>query len=326
METKIKVNLNYRTYHVLYNDMDTFSFLKKDGEVNQNEFLNLLVSNYYLHDKERIERISSLLEEKMKKVHIEKNKMNLLKDEILSVLSSEKKEGITSSKLDYSFSFRPSHRYDDVYSYIENNLLKGISASAYFRSLFESYCMLSQAERECILFKKEYELIEVAINKKRNLIVFLDRNREEFSPYRMDTTKEQNYVYVTGMKNGIACSIHLYKMKNVCMSTHCFGFDKETIRLLEKRTSSAMEFAGSEIVRAEVRLTEKGKKQYRKIWHNRPDYVSVKEDVYSFESPYFQLFNYFLRFSKEAEILSPESLRNDLERFYLEGYEVYHQA
>ena len=66
MDDKIKVNLSYRDYYSLLNDMEAFQYVKDNGELKQNQFLNQLVVNYYKDDEKRNELITSLLDKELK--------------------------------------------------------------------------------------------------------------------------------------------------------------------------------------------------------------------------------------------------------------------
>jgi len=44
---KIKVNLNYKLYHLLIRDMEDFLFYKENKEINKNLFYNTIVIRMY---------------------------------------------------------------------------------------------------------------------------------------------------------------------------------------------------------------------------------------------------------------------------------------
>lgn len=194
MDDKIKVNLSYRDYYSLLNDMEAFQYVKDNGQLKQNQFLNQLVVNYYKDDEKRNELITSLLDKELK-ANIKGN-INDLKDSLLSLLSNQKGESLIFNSYDYSLSFRPSKENQDVFDYIEVNLLKNQSVSSYFRSLFHNYLPLSQAEREAIIFSREANLINEAIEKRRILRIKVNKKDCDFYPYQLKTTKEEYLIYV----------------------------------------------------------------------------------------------------------------------------------
>ena len=72
--------------------------------------------------------ITSLLDKELK-ANIKGN-INDLKDSLLSLLSNKKGESLIFNSYDYSLSFRPSKENQDVFDYIEVNLLKNQSVSS----------------------------------------------------------------------------------------------------------------------------------------------------------------------------------------------------
>lgn len=52
-KTKYKIRLSFTTYYTLLNDMYTFNFIKENGDPNQNNFYNTLISSYYNNLKSR---------------------------------------------------------------------------------------------------------------------------------------------------------------------------------------------------------------------------------------------------------------------------------
>ena len=61
-----------------------------------------------------------------------------------------------------------------------------------------------------------------------------------------------------------------------------------------------------------VRLTKKGKQSYQTRLYSRPEKIESlsTDDTYVFNCTQQQIFNYFFPFGADAEIISPESLRN----------------
>ena len=47
MSIKVKVNLPFDVHRALENDMKSFEFVKEDGNINKNKFINHLLKNYY---------------------------------------------------------------------------------------------------------------------------------------------------------------------------------------------------------------------------------------------------------------------------------------
>ena len=48
MSIKIKTNIPFDINRCIENDMKSFGFVKNDGNINKNKFINHLLKNYYL--------------------------------------------------------------------------------------------------------------------------------------------------------------------------------------------------------------------------------------------------------------------------------------
>lgn len=79
-----------------------------------------------------------------------------------------------------------------------------------------------------------------------------------------------------------------------------------------------------------VRLTDSGVQDFRRIYYGRPtvDRVEEKEDghYYYFKGSTDQIFFYFRKFGyADAEIISPESLRQRMFEFHFEACNMYQE-
>lgn len=72
-----------------------------------------------------------------------------------------------------------------------------------------------------------------------------------------------------------------------------------------------------------VRLTEEGYSLLKSLTNYRPKLVKKDKDIYYFEAANENAKLYFRQFSKEAEILEPKELREEIKKEYLEVLELY---
>ena len=72
-----------------------------------------------------------------------------------------------------------------------------------------------------------------------------------------------------------------------------------------------------------VRLTNKGKALFDKIYPYRPTPKSVDGDVYTFDCSANQALYYFERFGDSALILSPKKLGIFMRNYYFYAYKAY---
>lgn len=320
MEQKIRVNLTYRDYYSLQSDMILFHYVDAKGETTNNRFFNDLVKNFYQRQEKKNQAIAKDLDSMLKNLRPETS--NAIRSKVLERLNED--EETFSTPHDCSFSFRPLKENEETFLYIETNLLSGRSLSSYYRHLFHQYLSLTWAERERILFSPTLEKIQEALEKKKAFLLPPTLGGTPFYPFIVETTREERMNYILGMNpDREFYSYHLYKMKGVTLTQESYRFTDEEKKKLTRFASSSIEYAQADYVEMTIKLTPRGEKMYRAIFHNRPIQSKKEGNVYTFISPYDQLFTYFIRFGKEAEVLSPEKMRIDFRRFYRRASKVY---
>ena len=314
---KIKINLSYRTYSLLLSDMERFLFYRGE-EVNKNKFLNTLISHYYpflqKEAKSNQEKVISTLEEN----NIKHAKAFLLSEQLLPYMSL-KAASFLEKKKNFSLSFRPTKLTSQYLEYMEEHDLKNRSLSDYLRHLCDCYASLLPSEREYLIFYDRVKTIEDAIKEGYCIKILLDKKKVLFRPYFLTSTKEQLYMYLIGEKDKVIYSLHLYKLGDCYLSSCPSKFLKEEKEEMDKVIEKGVDYFLSEKMSIKVKFTPKGKKMLRTYWHNRPELLLEQDGIYVFEGPKLQMFNYFLQFGKEVNILYPSSFKKKLYRFYHES-------
>ena len=106
--------------------------------------------------------------------------------------------------------------------------------------------------------------------------------------------------------------------------------EKETLR--EKIALRGVQFLIGEEKDIIVKMNDSGKEKYNRLRHLRPKYIEIKENdedndeyrhEYKFNCTEAQAEFYFLKFGKDAKIISPESLRDKFKKSYKEAFELY---
>ncbi len=116
-------------------------------------------------------------------------------------------------------------------------------------------------------------------------------------------------------KDKIVASFALARMNMPTMQKKTFYLNKQEIKNIEDQiTKYSAQYIIGKPEQIRVRLTPQGIEQYKRKLYSRPEKIDSlsSEDVYVFDCPHLQAFNYFFPFGANAEILSPEPLR---ERF-----------
>ena len=197
----------------------------------------------------------------------------------------------------------------------------------YIRSVVEEYCNLPFIERERIFHKPIYDLIETACIHKRILKVKVSScdKQETYIVYPYKIVPEpfhtQSYLVCYSRKENEAesakriASFSMARINMPDMYKKTFHFNKQEIDCLEYSIinhSPAYLVGDAEYIR--VRLTNNGKHSYQTRLYSRPEKVAElsSDDIYVFNCTQHQAFNYFFSFGADAEVISPQSLR---ERF-----------
>ena len=323
---KIKINLTSKALNDLINDMVTFEYYKKNGEINRNGFLNALLKNYFsIYDakaSEQIEKFTTIVNN-----HIfQENKANDLINELIT--SSSFFYFNKQDSLDTSISFKLINSNYNIFRMIESKYLNYQSISSFFRNMIDSYLSLPKYKREQIIYLPTYELLMDAINDKRKIKVFLKSGEErEVMPYSISPSKEEIYNYLISMSGNnekkVVSSIHLSRIDSIYLLKEKYVLNKEDIEKLDAVINNAPQFPYTNPCIAKIKLTKAGQRLYKKKYLNRPIPYAIEDDIYYFNCSFDQLVIYFFGFGKEAFVISPDYLKNNLKEKYLDAYNKY---
>ena len=321
MSIKVKVNLPFDVHRALENDMKSFEFVKKDGNINKNKFVNHLLKNYYqtfsLQEDTLMKKIKSIL----KKDTDSKTSLQLIK--LLQQNDYEDKY-----YNDYDLQFIINKENEKNFKIIEKQYLFNRSISQYFREMFISYASYKQDKREVLLFKDIATKINEAIANKKRILIYGSNEILEFEPYALDQTKEELYNYLLGIlvdKNNKRqiLSRKLYKIDEVIILNEDVTFSDEEEILLTKTMKYGAQFPINQIGEIKLELTKRGEQFYNKFYLNRPPYIEKNNNVYTFDCSFSQLEFYFFKFGEDVKILSPENLKNRFSKKYYDALQRY---
>lgn len=322
----------------LEDDAESFEIYKNDGKsLNMNRFLRLLIVGYYndyletnLNKKNSIYTL--LIQNNIAIKTADDLSELILKDVILTPIPTRK--GKNPKKL----SLKPSKDMATLMMSINKNLGPDDSLSQYLCKMFTSYCSLPFSDRERIIFKDLFEDLDrcVSPEKAGSKIVTLRTiwNPEKVHtviPYKITAGKEERYNYLLCSEiYGTHQQTSSYRINRI---TDIEVIDSGTIEPqirdnLEKMLINGVNYRiRNDDQKAVVRLTNKGNIEYKKIYTGRPIPYDIKENGdcydYYFDCSNEQLYLYFRRFGKEAEIISPIPLRERIKSFYFSANEVY---
>ncbi len=331
MEEKIKIYVPESVSNILAKDMERFEFFKKDGSLNKNEFYNTLIVNYYEQYEENQSAIFSHIQDSIKE-------RSTLKDQDISDITADilqyvdvRTYQLDRQRFDVPIAMKPTKKSSDDIDYIQNCLLGNSTLSNYFRNMFASYSLLPQDKRETIIFRRNFELIRQAIDNDRK-IYFTTTNKDTphiVSPYMIANSKEELFNYLLCRSDEAPYSFRISRIKQIKILNESRDLTDDLVKIFDRMARFGPQFS-YEIKKPsadiKVRLTERGKKQYKSMYLHRPPCCKIEGDIYYFDCSRSQAFQYFARFGSNAVILEPEDLAEDLQKFFQYAYQKYRKV
>ena len=328
MEEKIKIYIPESVNAILLKDIERFEFYKKDGSLNKNEFYNTLIINYY----EQYENSQSNIYSHIKKTIKDRSDLSDfdisdIASEILKYIDTNTYQ-LDRQKYDVSISFKPTKKSSNDIEYIQNCLLSNSTLSNYFRNMFASYVLLPQDKREKIIFKKNFEIIDEALNSHRK-IYFTTINSSKthiVSPVNIANSKEELFNYLLCIKDNLPYSYRISRIKQIKILNEDVDRHAEYDYIFDNMIKYGPQFAyevNKEIKRIKVKFTDRGKEMYKRIYLHRPAVTEIDGNIYYFDCSRNQAYQYFARFGSNALVLEPQDLREDLYKFYFHASNKY---
>ena len=334
---KINVFVPKETAEILEKDARLFEIFKRDGvTVNMNHFLSRLLIGYYDMYTEAYEKMCSQIASVLEEIGLQNAAQRsagadlVIKKAVFS--DPPKKKGLLAKRI----SLKPTASTLPILINIERNLTDD-TMSRYLCRLFTSYTQKPTNERERIIFKSTYDLLQRA-NKARLLFSFMlnwDANQiHEVLPYSIEISKEElhNYLlcqeYIPERKVYEARTYRLNRISQGQISVKSIPFDKEVQRHLDLMKHYGPQYPINDDEECCVRLSEEGVHLFNRIYFGRPvvDRIEKKDNMayYYFRCSQFQLYTYFRRFDRDhAIIVYPEALRLKMIESYQTALDTY---
>lgn len=228
-----------------------------------------------------------------------------------------------------------------LYSY--NNKF---SSAKFIAAILEEYALLPFVERERIFYREAFDVLSSAIElnnmgiKRVAECKTASGNSIKIYPVRicMDEWSTHNYliglVFDKKRQEIVPICMRISRIKSVedKKDTNYFsGIGDVHLSELDKAVNECgVMFLStqSKIIEAEIRFTSVGKSMYDSMHFLRPPYIETKSFnnggcIMTFKCTERQILNYFLKFGKDAEVLSPPDLREQFLSFYSEAHEMY---
>lgn len=334
---KINIYVPENIGTMLESDASLFEVYKKDGRtINKNKFLGMLITGYYgdyvTEARNAYETIiASIKTEKLTDLEKEQIAEVILKDVVLPTVPSRK--GKNPSRL----SIKPTKDNEALIDQIMHNLGGDDYISQYFCRMFMSYCEKPFRKREQIIFKDNYEALNMACMARKSITFKTIWNTQiihEVIPYKVVAGPEEMFNYLlcaeinaeTGKQE--ARTYRLNRIDRINYGRSMKHIDAAVKHYLDLMLWYGPQYMIKDDGESCVRLTDSGVRNFSRIYYGRPmvERVEEREDghYYFFKGSKDQVFFYFRRFGyDDAEIISPEPLRLKMIEFHSKACEMY---
>lgn len=194
----------------------------------------------------------------------------------------------------------------------------------YFRELFELYCSKFKYQRELFIFEERLRLILEAIKQENKIKIKYFSEIFDVEPIfiRREERGDENFLFCYEDKSS---SYQNYKLKEIeVLSIIPEKVKKRDKKFIENTRRKYSPFAGKENT-IKVRLTKLGESMLKGWTNYRPKLLKIEKDIFYFEAPNEQAKLYFRTFLKEAEILEPKELREEILEELLLSVKLYQE-
>ena len=216
--------------------------------------------------------------------------------------------------------------------------------------ILEQFASLPLDEREKIYFYDAYRTIQQAIEQGKLLLISVTTKPKEIlavKPLELLTDENTGSCYLIGYsrvrESGDAfacCSVKLTRIRRCSMRLEEYSLsrkEKADVRKICEKFGAAYvsrRLDPAQIERAVVRLTKFGYESLYLKYISRQRPLPCMAPVLcgdgehyelEFDCSYNQIMNYFFVYGRDAEVISPESLRGKMEEKYRKALEVYQE-
>lgn len=365
------IPLSPSAYSVIIKDKSIFeTSLSPNGSVSMSSFLTSIFDSAYIASlkyksddnykyigipllnafvKWQIEEIDDGLDDKSKKI---------IKSYLISKLSAKYKKTKTENAVRVRLSICRD-LYDTLSSddlYYENKVYSS-TLRRFLKAVYEDYALLSDCERERLLFADNIiKINEVIKQNGSRYYSFIyayssmysrEKRRIRLIPYRIVSDEYKMYNYLICLsdeksadKEFKADSYRISRLSGLSISEKLSQKEYSSVteyeRLKEDHVKSVKHllsdprFGSDESDISKVYLTEKGVEMFGKILYQRPILKGNEKPkpnaVNEFISPPIQVKYYFNKFGKDGVILSPSDSFEEMRKLYVEGAEAYNRV
>ena len=183
----------------------------------------------------------------------------------------------------------------------------------FFRELFKFYTSKYKYERELFIFEDIVKSIMEAIKNKNRMKIRFDGNLYTVEPFfiKRDEQGDENFLfsYVEEIKE-----YKNFKLKELqvigVLNDKIPGKDRKYVENIRKNFDPFLADGN----KVKVQLTENGEKLIKSLTNYRPKLLKKEKDFFIFEASNENAKLYFRQFFKDAVIIEPIELREELKK------------
>ena len=183
----------------------------------------------------------------------------------------------------------------------------------FFRELFKFYTSKYKYERELFIFEDIVKSILEAIKNKNRMKIRFDGNLYTVEPFfiKRDEQGDENFLfsYVEELKE-----YKNFKLKELqvigVLNEKIPGKDRKYVESVRKNFDPFLADGN----KVKVQLTENGEKLLKSLTNYRPKLLKKEKNIFTFEASNENAKLYFRQFFKDAVIIEPIELREELKK------------
>lgn len=312
---KYKIRLSKENIGILTNDALDFG-------LNRNSILNIIIFNHYQNYIQRTKEFMKGIATKNK---------NITDHEKFEIYKQINTKSTNVDNVDQQL--LPVSSTREIMEYLELNtqLYFEKTISELLKNIVSDYCEKSKYIRESIIFKDTFETINTAIAEGK-MISFLYSNKiRNVSPYCMQPSIDEVGYYLNSETD--TNDIRTFKLRLIknCIILKMENSNFTKLELLEKEKQNGSRYGIDSMDHTIIYLTNNGKVMFDKIFHDRPEPISIKKDLLTvnkfefnwkleFDYSGMGIDDYFIRFGAEVYYLPSnynyEKIKNSVEKLY----------
>lgn len=322
---KYKIYLPEAVKSRLVHDATLFEITKKNGDTNLNLFLKAVLLNYYeKYSQWRTDIFLDIVTELRNNVSIDQQHAEAIAAHFLELVDRDS----LKQENDCPITLTVSGRTYEILENAKQQLFGTQSLSQFVRDLFTSYLSVPRNEREAIVFSESYNMIASAINDNRTITCSASTSPDityHICPYSITSSKEEqfNYLLCYDIDRDIVRSFRLCRLRRIFVQQEPYHMEDSIIQKLERARLEGPQFAFQTTTNVCVRFSKEGQRLFKLIVANRPVVKKAVGDMVYFEWPENQLMEYLKRFGKDAEVIEPKALRDQMRQYYMSAAQQY---